>query len=228
MIAFHATMKNTPLWAIIVLVCASTTQAQTIFFSDVATPGGGVTVDGQFQVTHDASDASGVLYLWVTGQQRVNQTLALDVHIDSDAIAFSSAEVVNPFIDVGVPSFSGNRWQGVGQGTVSDRSIINLVGVRVTEGFGLDPDVKGFDPLYDSISDAWLFARVDYDIVGQGLARVSVNPGQVDIVDEGISIAPRFELGDAMVEIVPQPSSVLLLVNGMGVLLLRRTQRQAT
>ena len=197
-------------------------DAASLFPSRVGVVGGGAAV-AEPPITHGVSDGSGSLFIWSTDDQSVNQSLSLNVSsMTPGVIRLTGAAVFNPFVDVGIEGVSTNRWQGTGGGTVSADSIENVVGVAVTEGFGLDPAVAAFDPLHDTAASAWLFARVDYDVLALGSTEVSVGVGPVDIVDGGGSVAGAFSFGTITVEVIPEPQThVAWVLMGLGGVLLR-------
>ena len=170
-------------------------QPENVFFSTVSSVGGGATV-GTPGITHAPSDPGGSLYIWVTDGQRVNQSFALDVvSTTPGTIALTGATVFNPFVDLGIPSVSANRWQGTGAGVTSADAILNFSGVRVTEGFGLNSAVAASDPGHDPAAGAYLFARIDYDVIGLGTTSLGLRPGATDIVDGGVSVAGSYHYG---------------------------------
>lgn len=202
-------------------------RAQSIFFSEVGTVGGGATA-GDPLVTHTTAETNGSLFIWVTDEHRVNQSFALDLSSATPGVVqFTAAAVFNPFVDLGIPAVSDDRWQGVSAPTVSANSISNMTGVAVTEGFGFNTAVSIYDPLYDSVAGAWLFARVDYSILGVGLTTLHLAVGAIDIVDNGVSVAGLFDYGTATIEVIPEPMTLALLLGAasVGPLLRRRSGR---
>jgi|GEM_PF-3250272 len=197
--------KMTRRLALIIALCMGVaSQAQTAFYSGVSTVGGGV-VNSNPSVLHNLSDGSGSLYIWVTDQERVNQSFALNSISDtSGVIAFTGATVYNPNIIGPV-----NRWTGVSSGGTSANSVMNFNAVAVTNATGIDPANGVLDDLYDTISDAFLFARLDYNIIGLGTTNLSLSEGSTLIVDGGAQVP--FSFGSAQITVVPEPNTILFV-----------------
>ena len=73
-------------------------------------------------------------------------------------------------------------------------------------------------------ANAFLLARVDYDIIGPGNANFDFIRGDLGIVDDGVGQVPAtFASGSlTVVEAVPEPSSVALLILGAAAMVARR------
>jgi hypothetical protein len=96
------------------------------------------------------------------------------------------------------------RWQFVGDSldtSLFERPVIDLGGSGDTEirtfggvavigqehvltTIGID-DVKSLDPLYDPITDAWLFATAYYDVIGPGKADLFLQIARIGIAGGG-------------------------------------------
>ena len=147
-------------------------STDAVFFSTVNTVGGDLPTENNPTISHappGTGSGAGSLSIWVTDVQRVNQSFGLDVVSSTPGtIALTGATVFNPFVDLGIPSVSADRWQGTGNGTTTADAILNFNGVSVTEGFGFNSAVAANDPGHDSAAGAYLYAQIDYDILGVG------------------------------------------------------------
>ena len=220
----------TALLVVCILALGSAAQAQSIFLSPVGTVGGGVSA-GNPHVNHVPGEAPSSLFVWVTDELLINQSFALNATLSpGGVIAFLGAQLFNPDVDSqNFPdsAFKSTRWQGTGGGVVTPLSITNFNAVSVTLGEGIDPANNGtgtfqvLDFGYDVAAGAFLLGRIDYEIVGEGLATLSLSVGPGDIVTNGASLAGQFDYGSAVISVIPEPASLLLLTAG-GLALLRR------
>jgi len=105
-------------------------------------------------------------------------------------IATSQPGVIR-FTDAEVFDFGGRRWSmnaticpaASGQsGTVFD-DFINEWGAFTLNNIGIRATNKLLDPGYDADADAFLFGRVDYEVIGQGCVQIHTGRGQLGIAN---------------------------------------------
>ena len=185
---------------------------------------------------------TGSMYIYVDDGYSIDTGAFLDVFNDNTGTAiFTGAEVFNPTIDVIPGDITINRrWQNSGapnydsdpvavnEGTVTDGFIDEMKAFTVNQGTGLLPaQAVGagiVDTGWDSTSGAFLFARIDFEIVGSGTSNFALGIGDGLIVDDGISLNPNF--GGAQINvtgtIIPEPTTAGLLALGLCGLVARR------
>lgn len=189
-------------------------MGQTAFFSEADSVGGGATISNP-AILQDATEGVGSLFLWASDDARVNTTFALDVDLLAGSGVIELAGVV-----VFAPT---GRWSTVSSGTASADAITDINGLALN--FGLGPyglDTANPDALYDADANAFLFARIDYNILSEGTATLGLSEGDTLIVD-GVDQVP-FSYGTAQITVVPEPSTALLLL-GLAGLAMRRQRR---
>ncbi len=176
---------------------------------------------------------SGSAYIWVNDTYSIDTGAFMDVFNDNTgAIRFTASEVFNPDILLLGDPFD-SRWQppndegenpGFDGGTVSDGLIDEMRGFRVNIGRGILPSQTTGNPLedvlHDPSSNAFLFARIDFEAVGAGTSNFSLGIGDGLIVNDGQELQPFF--GEASVNVVPEPTSTGLMVIGLIAMGIRR------
>ena len=178
---------------------------------------------------------SGTIEVFVSADTLVDQGLGLDISSSSPSVVFTDATVENPAVTSGLTAALNTvRWQDTGIDSIESAQVLNARGFVVTEGAGLDPlNADGSNPFelvdqgYDSVLDAFLFATLTFDAAAEGLATISSDVGQFDIVTAGNSIADTFSFGSTTITVVPvpEPTSLALLGIGAGALVMRRRAR---
>ena len=176
---------------------------------------------------------SGTAYIWVADTFQIDTGAFLDVlNSDTSVIELTGATVFNPDILVAGTPFD-TRWQpngGTGIGTggvgVTPGLIDEVFGFTVNEGSGILPSQTTGnvfeDNGHDASSSAFLFASIDFEIVGDGDATISLAAGDGLIVDGGAELSPRFNAATLSVTTVPEPTSAALLAVGMVAIVSRR------
>lgn len=171
-------------------------------------------------------------FIYVDDTINISTGAFLDIFSDDQNVAaLRGAEVFNPGIFVGAVQ-TNTRWQdtAVDPGElVNDGFIDELRGFSVSEGTGiLTSQVTGstfVDAGHDPTSSAFLFARVDFEIVGEGTANFTLGIGDGLIVDGANELDPKFGAGQVIVEpgnVVPEPTTASLLALGLCGIIARR------
>ncbi len=105
----------------------------------------------------------------------------------------------------------------------ADGSEGNLFSVSILN-FGIDQALVQFDPYFDStvgLNGSFLLARVDFDIVGTGTAEFSFGLGELGFIElPANALTPTF--GTATLEVIPEPSSAIVLMVGCVAVVARR------
>jgi hypothetical protein len=218
--------RKTLFVALLSLLTSSTTQAQ-IFLSFSDFGDGGAAANNVDNLTLGV-DLNGSAFIWVDENYSIDTGAFLDVlNSNTGVIQFTGATVFNPDILVAGTIDVNDRWQSVGNQGVSPGLIDELNGFRVNVGTGILPSQATgntfVDELHDPLSDAFLFAQVDFNVVGAGVADLSLRIGNGLIVNGGVQLFPNF--GDAQVVVtnpIPEPTSMLVLAAGMVGICCRR------
>lgn len=130
-------------------------------------------------------------------------------------IRFTHAETLEFPFQVG-DFVVGSRWDNgedcpltFGKiGTVTD-NFINELGAFTVLGLGIRAENADLilDTGYDAAADAFLFARIDYEVVGTGCTQIQIGRGQLGIVRETSGVEPGelFEpvFGSALINVGP-------------------------
>lgn len=201
-----------------------------VSFAGFGESGAAMTTEQTFQ-----TGQSGSAFVWVDGGTDIDTGAFLDIaSSDAGVIRWTGAEVFNPDIVVdGTTVRVDTRWGVVGPGTIGDETIDELRAFGVIEGTGIRSDQTGGsggmlrDTLYDPASDAFLFARLDFDVLSPGQTVITLSEGDGLIVDEGVRVDPTF--GSATVTAVAVPEPSMLGAAGLGLMgwVVRRRGRGA-
>ncbi len=145
---------------------------------------------------------TGSVYIWVDDELQIDSGAFLDViNSDSSVVNFTGVEVFNPEITVAGTSV-GQRWEEVLVGKVSADFLRNFGGLAVSGGTGIVSENTGvpfIDSLYDATAGAFLFARLDYDVVGNGIAQFDMTAGEFGIVNQGTFVKAQIGLATFVV-----------------------------
>ena len=99
----------------------------------------------------------------------------------------------------------------------------NLTAVAIFAN-GISSEDAATDPDFDVAADAFLLARVDFDVIGEGTANLDFTLGEVGAANGLTALNPTF--GSASLTVtsaVPEPSSVVLMALGsLGLISARR------
>lgn len=143
---------------------------------------------------------SGSLYLYYTSNGPsdldINVGVILDVATSQpDIIRFTGFEVFDPMVNIsGIPI--GKRWDFescdnllADAGEMTD-FFINEWGAFTINGFGMEDttstDLVFIDEGYDADAGAFLFGRVDYEVIADtGCVRLQIGPGKLGIARNG-------------------------------------------
>lgn len=150
-------------------------------------------VNQPLEVESKSVGDTGSLFLYYSSNGPSDADIDIGAFVDiatsqPGVIRFTHAETFN-FPIAGVLS----RWEvpdvppecsdSFGQtATVSD-DFINELGAFGIAIPGMSDGLAELDLGYDPIADAFLFARVDYEVIGEGCVRIHVGPGQLGIVN---------------------------------------------
>lgn len=164
------------------------------------------------------------VFIWVEEDFRIDTGAFLDIsQTQTGVIRFTGSEVFNPDIEVADTAID-SRWEEFGGGSISDSFIDEMHGFSVIEGTGILPSQQTGetfeDRLHDSGSRAFLFGRVDFQVIGTGTTELVMSAGTRLIVDDGNGLSPTFR--SAELTAVPEPGSLLLLGISFSSFLLSR------
>ncbi len=170
----------------------ATAQQTDFFWSDIGLNMGAT--NQPLEVESKSVGDTGSLYLYYSTNGPSNADLDIGAFVDiatsqPGVIRFTHAETLN----FPRPVFQDDRWgrspefsDTFGQtATVSD-DFINELGafsVFVFNSGGIREQNTAFDQGYDPNADAFLFARVDYEVIGEGCVQIHVGPGQLGIAN---------------------------------------------
>lgn len=173
---------------------------------------------------------TGSAFIWVNDDVSLDTGAFLDISSSApNVIKFTGGQVFNPDIVISGTSIAVNtRWSVTNRGTISDNFVNELRGFRVITGTGILPSQAAnaggllVDSLHDISSSAFLFARLDFDVVGSGETTLTIAEGDGLIVNDGVRLNPTFGSAKIQVASVPEPSSSILLSIGSVILCARR------
>ena len=218
-------------------ICSTSAFAQEDIFWSFGTG-----ADISSTATVDVSEGSGSAYVYVREDLNPGGVDAfdLDFSVDTnDVIQVTNIELLD-FVIPGSNPPENFRWFDPdepvdvslnvdGNGVASGR----LFGVGVLSN-GLNPFFAsaGLDPFFDSVADGapisgFQLARLDYDILSEGVADFSLSLGTQGIVEVlggggTLDLNPSFGTGTLTVTNVPEPTSAGLLVLGLAGFVARR------
>ncbi len=226
-------------WIVFAGLVLQNASAQTpdifISFSDFGDPTpASLNTVGTFDV-----GSSGSAYVWVRNGFDIDTGAFLDVFNDDTAVSnFTAVAVFNPAVLVVGNPFS-YRWVdedpgdqpggAIVPGVVTPGSVLEFGAFTVTGGTGIVTGNSGplfLDQLYDSNSNAFLFARIDFNVIGVGTSLFSVEAGDgngAPIVNNGALVFPNFA-GASLnaVNPIPEPATAGILLVCLAGLATRR------
>lgn len=171
-------------------------------FSDFG-DGNASTNNSRFVVDGDSES----VFVWVDENFIIEYGACLDLDVTSTGtIEITGVEVFNPDVVIaGTTVVVGQRWEATSNGiNMTVDSVDNFCGVAVTSGFGINPDliVGGGgvfeDTLHDPLSNGFLFARIDFNAIGNGSVDMVISEA-----DGGILGPPVIDFGSASINVVP-------------------------
>ena len=179
---------------------------------------------------------SGTAFIWVNESFQIDTGAFLDItNTDTDVIALTGATIFNPDIVVdGTDIAVDTRWQSTGISSsgsgITAGFIDELNAFSVNEGTGILPgqaiggDLQFEDTGHDPSSSAFLFAAIDFEVLGEGSADIFLLGGEGLIVDQGNELNPIFGSANVLVlpSQVPEPTSALILIAGAAGMVARR------
>lgn len=182
-----------------------------------------------------AEGDSGTAYIWINDTFSLDTGAFLDItNTDTSVIQFTDATVFNPDIEVAGVDIN-NRWQSVTNDDPADPNlnltagfIDELFGFSVNEGTGILPTQTSSDAvsdaLHDPSSNAFLFASIDFQVVGEGSADIFLLGGDGLIVNNNVELNPVFGAANVLVKPagIPEPASATILMLGMVGMVARR------
>ena len=167
----------------------------------------------------------------------------LEVQTDNEhVINFTAVETFEFDVLVGDTPV-GHRWTfdgkpgnggSFGPGNIdADGQGLTMNAFTVNGGDGIIHQNEGptfLDAGYDAGAEAFLFARIDFDVIGIGTVNLETSPGSGGIVNDGQTVNPIF--GSATIEgigfvchLVPEPSSTVVLLFSAPIILRRHRYR---
>ena len=226
-------VRNFSLVLAIAVMSVGSVSAQSDFFFSF-TEGG---TNGDQSMAFD-SGGSGSLYIYWSTNGPANSDLDVGAFIDvatstAGIIEFTAAETFDFDILVGDTPI-GTRLAGEGVGSVPVESdfVDELAAFTVT-GDGILESNNGTgaftDAGYDAGNDAFLWGRIDFNVIGQGGASTTVSGEAGDglIVNGADTVDAAFSTATITVNgggepVVPEPTTAGLLALGLAGLVARR------
>lgn len=175
--------------------------------------------------------SSGSAFVWVRNGFDIDTGAFLDVFNDNTSVAnFTAVTVFNPQVFAAGFPFS-YRWVdedpgdmpggAIIPGVVTPGAVLEFGAFTVTGGTGIvtqnSTGMPFLDLLYDPNSNAFLFAQIDFNVVGVGTSLLSVEAGDgngAPIVNNGVLVFPNFA-GATLIGVTPIPepacASILLV-----------------
>jgi len=159
------------------------TSAQ-IFLSDARASASGGPPENPVLV-HDSPNESGSLYVWIEPEaEEILRGVDLVVAATTPGVVqFTDATVLNPAVTVPGLGLEFPRWEYTGEKLIEEYPVsgVSFNGFNVMKGTGLEAatTADGSGPV--------LFARIDYDVLGEGATDVYLMIGDKGIVSKGRS-----------------------------------------
>jgi len=223
---------------IAVVFSVSTAFGQGDFFWSTSNLNSGASNSDAVVDTNNVSDTGSLYLYYSTENSDLDTGAGLDLSWDVDGvIAFTAAETFDFDIVIaplGLPIY--RRWgtdifpngvnEGNPAGTISQNNVTDLNAFHSDSGMGILDEFSFretglfLDTGYDSSSGAFLFARVDWERIGEGTANLITETGEIGVVNDGQFINPVF--GGAQFGTIPEPTSASLLAIGLVSLIARR------
>ena len=176
------------------------------FFWSVAGLNEGAFNDSMAPAVFSEGD-SGSMYLYYdTAMSELDTGGFIDIQTSTNGvIEFTNATTLDFDITAGGAPFSVRWGDAVGEtGDVMPNAIEGLGAFTILEGTGILNQNTGpvfLDQGYDMSADAFLFARIDFDVVGSpgDMVDVTVSSGDQGIVHDGSLVEPIFGMASLMI-----------------------------
>ncbi|MEM9412383.1 MAG: PEP-CTERM sorting domain-containing protein [Planctomycetota bacterium] len=219
-------MRNLVPIVTLALLCGYSQADTTMFlsFSDLNGPDPISNTVANLEVGQSAS-----AYLWVATDTDISTlTISNVVLTSTSVVAITNAEVFNPTILLNTDNSNvGSRWDQTSVGAIPDSgdSISGLLGFAngVSAGTGILVNQKEgagtqTDSFFSQAADAFLYARVDFDVIGAGLVDLEssgnyLTGGSVSEFDTSVA---------QVISVIPEPSTTAVLATAGLVALSRR------
>ena len=180
--------------------------AETDFFWSTADLAGGA-MNGSMLMATASEGGSGSLFLYYdTMMSEIDTGALLDVMTSTTGvIEFTNAVSFDFDILAGGVPFNVRWGDAFGEvGDVMPNFIDEFGAFTVVSGTGIVNANTGptfFDEGYDPATGAFLFGRIDYNVVGSAgeMVDISVVPGSLGIVNMGVEINPTFGIASILV-----------------------------
>ena len=224
-------VRNFAMVLAVVAMSASSVFAQGDFFWSTSALNSGAT-NSAAEVEGEVGD-SGSLYLYYsTANSELDTGAGLDLSFTSNGIVeFTGAQTFDFAValasdnDIEVGARWGDAFGPAGE--VSGDAVIGLNAFTVVAGDGIvngnDGSGAFLDLGFDQGADAFLFAEVTYNLVGDGSTSIDAVAGSIGIVNNGATVTPAFGAANFTVgTTVPEPTSAGLLALGLVGLVARR------
>ena len=225
-------MKQTVLAAMLIglIACGQASAGITDVYMSYSDFGDGNAIDNTANSSLSIND-TGSLFIWVDENFSIDTGAFLDVTNDNTSVAeFTNATVFQYDITVGGTTVN-TRWQNsaIDSGDLTAGFIDEMRGFRVNEGTGILPSQATgnsafLDEGHDPSSNGFLFAQIDFVVVGEGTANFSLAVGDGLIVDNGVELTPDFAGASLTVAgtAIPEPTTAGLLALGVCGIVARR------
>jgi hypothetical protein len=154
-------------------------------------------------LNHDESDPTQSLYIYMRPENSTGAFNGASLNViatNSGVIEFVGSEVFNP--SVGSPFGTFFRWDEVGgtiNGTVAADSVLNMTGAAVS-ALGIDNaadlGMRDGDGT-GGTTGGFLFARIDYNILGTGSTDLYLQVGENDIASPDANVPVEVQFGNS-------------------------------